>query len=138
MHTSVAAYLAKLEEPRRAEVKRLHELISGALPDAEVRVAGALIGYGPYHYRYESGTEGDSFRVSLASRKTGLSIYVAAVDEGGWLAEQAKASLGKARVGKSCIAVKRLEDLDLAGLVTLLKRARKVKAPGEVKVSPSR
>jgi hypothetical protein len=89
-----------------------------------------MIGYGPYHYRYESGREGDSARVALASNKTGFSVYISCVDDKGWLAEQAKAKLGKASVGKSCIRFKRLGDIHLDALGDLLARSKTAKAAG--------
>ena len=91
-----------------------------------------MIGYGPYHYRYATGREGDSARVALASNKTGFSVYVACVDSKGYLAEQAKARLGKASVGKSCIRFKRLDDIDLDVLADVLAKSRKATAIGDV------
>src|SRR5688572_9503697 len=103
MSGTIEQYIAKIEEPKRTEVKKLHALITKTVPAFEPAMYGSMIGYGKYHYRYESGHEGVSYRVALASNKTGISIYVCAADERGWLAEQAKGELGKASVGKSCI-----------------------------------
>jgi uncharacterized protein DUF1801 len=131
--TTPDQYIAKIDdEPKRAEVRRLHALIRKTLPSFEPGVFGTMLGYGKYHYRYPSGREGVSYRVALASTKTGISVYVCAVDERGWLAEQAKDRLGKASVGKSCIRFKRLADIDLAALTNVLKRARTVLPPGAI------
>jgi len=97
-------------------------------------MAGSMIGYGKYHYRYESGREGVSCRVGLAGTKTGISVYVTCVDEGGWLAEQWKDRLGKADVGKSCIRFRRLADINLDALAKVLRIARKLRAPGQIDV----
>jgi len=48
-------YIAALEEPRRADVRRVHDLIRETLPDLEPNVDGGMLGYGRYHYRYASG-----------------------------------------------------------------------------------
>lgn len=97
-----------------------------------------MIGYGPYHYRYASGREGDSARVGLAINKTGFSVYVSCVDEKGYLAEQAKARLGKASIGKSCIRFKRLADIELDVLREVLAKARTATAIGDVKATKQR
>ena len=85
-----------------------------------------MSGYGPYHSVYESGRAGDSYRVALASNKTGFSIYVQAMDDKGYLAKQAKDRLGRASIGKACIRFKKPEDLDLKALADVLKRAEKI------------
>jgi hypothetical protein len=47
-----------------------------------------MTGYGPFHYRYASGREGDAHRIAVAARKTGISLYVLALTDGGeYLAE---------------------------------------------------
>lgn len=112
-----AEYIAAVDEAKRADLEALHRLIRKTLPDLKPCMVHGMIGYGPYHYKYESGREGDSARVVLASNKTGFSVYVSAVDQKGrYLAEQAKAKLGKASVGKSCIRFKKLADLEIDAL----------------------
>ena len=128
-------YIAATPEPKRSDLTRLDALIRRTVPSFEAFMAGNMIGYGKYHYRYESGREGDSCRVGLAGNKSGISLYVTCVDEGGWLAEQWKHRLGKADVGKSCIRFKRLSDLDLDALTNVLRIARTLPAPGEVSSS---
>lgn len=129
----VEEYLDALAEPKRSEISTLHDLIVKNAPAFALERAGAMLGYGRYHYRYESGREGTSHRIALSANKTGISLYVSAVDEGGWLAEQAKDVLGKkVSVGKSCIRMKRLADVDLGALATLIARASSTPAPGMV------
>src|SRR5687768_8784780 len=130
--TSPDEFLARVDPAKRADVAALHALIRKTLPTYTPAVYGAMLGYGAYHYRYASGREGESYRVAVSPNKSGISVYVNAVDVGGWLAEQASATLGKASVGKSCIRFKRLVDLDLAALTTLLRRVRTATTPGEV------
>ena len=129
--TTPAQYIAAADEAKRADLEALHRLIRKVLPDHEPCMVHGMIGYGPYHYRYATGREGDSARVALASNKTGFSVYVACVDEKGYLAEQAKAKLGKASVGKSCIRFKRLADIELDVLTAVLAKARTATAIGD-------
>lgn len=120
--TDPAAYLDALGT-RREEVARLHELIRAALPELEVEAGATGLGYGPYRYRYASGREGESFRVSVASRKGGISLYVQSAIDGEYLAPRYAGRLSKASIGKSCLKFKRLDDLDPDALTELLHEA---------------
>ena len=86
----------------------------------------SIVGYGSYTYRYETGHSGTACLTGLAVRGKELVVYLGAED-----AEQVRllASLGKHRMGKSCLYLKRLADLDadvlealIAGSVAGLKR----------------
>jgi hypothetical protein len=111
------------------DLERLDALIRETLPELE---ADGL-NYGPFHYRYESGREGDAYRVSVAQRKSGISLYVLALTEDGqYLAESRADRFPKANVGKSCVRFKRLDDLDLDELRDLLAEAGRRPAPGAV------
>jgi hypothetical protein len=130
--TTPEQYIAAIQEPKRSEIVELHALIRKTVPAFAPAVGGAMLGYGKYRYRYPSGREGESFRIALSSNKTGISVYVSAVDARGWIAEQAREELGKASVGKSCIRFKRLADIDLAALASVLERTKTAAAPGEI------
>ena len=129
---SPAEYIAAVEPGKQPSLKKLHQLIRRTLPELETCMVHGMIGYGPYHYRYDSGREGDTARVALAANKTGYSVYIMAVDATGkYIAESAKATLGKATVGKSCIRFKRLEDIAVDGLTRALLQVRTAIALGE-------
>jgi hypothetical protein len=77
----------------------------------------SIVGYGKYHYRYESGREGDFFLTGFAPRKQALTIYVIS----GFKAHGAlMKKLGKYKTGKSCLYVKRLDDIDRDVLTQLV------------------
>ena len=116
-------YIASLPDGRREIVERIHEVITDAVPELEVRMWKRFIGYGTYHYVYASGREGDWFPIGLTNNKRYVSVYLCAADEDGYLAESNADRLGKVSVGKSCIRVKRLEDLDLDVVAELSRRA---------------
>jgi hypothetical protein len=117
-------YLDGLAEPRRTDLRALHELIRATVPELEPTMEFGMPGYGKYHYRYDSGREGDWIRVCFASNKNYISLYVAATTvDGGHLAESYRAKLPKASIGKSCIRFKRLSDLDTSVLAALLTAA---------------
>ena len=120
-----AEYMAQLEEPRRAEVAALDALVRKMAPKLEPFIAMGMLAYGPWHYKYASGREGDWFRIGLASNKNYISLYVCATDDQGYLAERYKEALPKASIGKSCVRFKRLGDLDPVALKRLIKEGAK-------------
>jgi hypothetical protein len=122
------------DDQRTQDIERLDELIRDTLPDLEVvRESEDMIGYGPFHYRYASGREGDTYRVSVANRKAGISLYVLCVtSDGRYLAESRADAFPKANVGKSCVRFKRLDDLDETALRELLAEAGRLPARGAV------
>lgn len=128
---SIDAYIAQIDEPRRSEIIELDALIAKTVPKLERHLMGQMgsqmIGYGPYHYKYASGREGDTAIVSLASQKKHISVYVMCVDNdtGEYLPEKFEPVLGKVSVGKSCVRFAKLENVDRKGLVALLKAAAK-------------
>ncbi len=75
--------------------------------------SGKIIGYGEYHYRYESGTEGDSPAVGFAPRKAATTIYL---PDGVGAHEEALARLGPHTTGVGCLYLKNLDDTDLGVL----------------------
>ena len=101
------AYIAALEEPRRSEIRTLHELIRSAVPQLEPTMAFGILGYGTYHYRYASGREGDSTVVGLASNKRYISLYVAGEVDGRPLAEAFAPRLPKASIAKQSLKERR-------------------------------
>ena len=119
-------YIATLEEPRRGEIRELHDLIRQTAPELEPQVGSGMLGYGPFHYRYASGREGDASLISLSSRKRYISLYVLCTTDAGYLAEQYTERLPKADIGKSCVRFKRTADVDLGVLRELVAEAGRI------------
>ena len=118
------AYIEQLPEPRRSEVRAVHELIRRTVPQLEPTMEFGMLGYRRLHYRYASGREGDIMVVGLASNKRYISLYVtAAGPAGGYLAERYRERLPKASIGKGCVRFRRLGDLDRQALASLLREA---------------
>jgi hypothetical protein len=125
-------YIDAVPEPRRSDIKKLHELILKTVPKLSPHILSGMIGYGTYHYRYASGKEGDWSLIALASQKNYISIYICAIEGEKYIAEQYKDKLPKASIGKSCIRFKKLEDVDTDILVEIIKRAEKTGGAGQV------
>lgn len=114
-------YIEFVDEPRRIEIKKLHELIKRTVPDLKPFIISGMIGYGPFHYKYASGREGDWAVIALASQKNYISVYICAAVDGHYIAEQHKADFPKASIGRSCIRFKKISDVDLDILSKVVK-----------------
>ena len=80
----------------------------------------SLIGFGSYHYKYASGREGDWFLTGFSPRKQNLTLYIMAGFDG---FNHLLGKLGKHSTGKSCLYIKKIEDIDIDVLKELVKRS---------------
>lgn len=116
---SVSTYLSGIEdEARRKDCKTLAALMKRVTGFTPKMWGASIVGFGSYHYKYESGHEGDSCLAGFSSRKTDISIYVVSGFEG---RDDLLAKLGKYKTAKVCLYVKRLADIDAAILEKLVK-----------------
>ncbi|MBB6498342.1 DUF1801 domain-containing protein [Pedobacter cryoconitis] len=77
----------------------------------------SIIGFGSYHYKYESGHEGDAPLIGFSPRSSAISLYLAC---GFKEREDLLKQLGKYKTGKSCIYIKRLSDIDSVVLTKMI------------------
>ena len=118
-----ADFIAGLPDDRkRAEaevIDAMHRRVTGQEP----KMWGpSMIGYGSYHYRYDSGHEGVSLRAGFSPRKSAMTIYLM----GNYCNRQAEADalfarLGKHKTGKSCLYINKLADVDIGALEELVR-----------------
>lgn len=107
---SFEEYLGFIEdEARRKDCNALAQLMTKATKQPPAMWGPSIVGFGSYHYKYESGREGDMCLVGFASRKGEISLYglTDAADAQGQLAK-----LGKYKAGKGCLYIKTLADVD--------------------------
>lgn len=118
----VEAFLASIEAERRPDSDRIIAMMSEATGEPPAMWGSTIVGCGRYHYRYESGREGDSALIGFSPRKAEFSIYLTGVyfPESGHHTANILARLGKHRMGKSCLYVKTLADIDQAVLRELM------------------
>ena len=122
---SVTGYISALESPRRQEEARnLLTLFQDVTGEAPKMWGPSIIGYGSYHYKYESGREGESCRTGFSPRKDKISVYLT----GGYCnpatetrLAQLRARLGKHSTGASCLYISKLADVDLSVLSEMVK-----------------
>ncbi|WDR03308.1 DUF1801 domain-containing protein [Devosia algicola] len=114
---SIDDYIATVAPERRQDAETLVDLMKRASGEPPV-VWGSIVGFGTYHYRYESGREGDSFLIGFAPRKPAFSVYLMGTYLPKQHAERDRllSRLGKHKMGKACLYVKKLADIDLGVL----------------------
>ncbi len=125
---SVAAFIDALTDPaRRADAKALLKLMQNASGELPRMWGPSIIGFGSYHYKYESGREGDTPVIAFSPRKAATALYgITGFSEAAALL----AKLGSHTTGKGCLYIKRLADVDQQVLEALIvkslaaKRAR--------------
>lgn len=120
---SVEAFLNSVaDEDRKRDSFAVLDLMK-QVSRAEPKMWGpAIVGFGQYHYKYESGRENDWFPIGFSPRKNNLTLYLT-----GGLESQADllAKLGKHKTGKGCIYINKLADVDQSVLRQMLERCLK-------------
>jgi hypothetical protein len=115
---SVSGFLAAIEDAqRREDCQTLLAMMAGITGKPAAMWGPAIVGFDTYHYKYASGREGDTAVTGFSPRKNDISVYLTA--EG---ADQAEllARLGRHKMGKSCLSIRRLSDVDLEVLEKLV------------------
>jgi hypothetical protein len=122
---SVQSYLKSIVDPaRRIDCEALTELMSKATKQSPKMWGTSIVGFGSYHYKYESGREGDSCLVGFSSRKGDISIYGLNAAPGH---TELMSRLGKHKIGKGCLYIRSLAEVDLKVLEKLVADAAKAK-----------
>jgi len=116
--STVEEFLAQVEpEKRRIEGLELHKLFQEATGEKGNMWGANIVGYGTYHYIYESGREGDFMRSGYSPRKAKLSLYIMG-DHTRY--KHLFDKLGKYTTGKSCLYINKLADVDTEVLKKLI------------------
>jgi len=118
---SVLDFLNSVEdEQRREDCRKLLKLFTEVTGETPKMWGKSIVGFGSYHYKYDSGREGDWFLTGFSPRKQNLTIYITAgFSEYGDIVE----NLGKFKTGSSCLYVKKLSDIDSNILKTIVKKS---------------
>ena len=128
---SVQHYLAAIGDDRqRKDCEALATLMTKATKHPPKMWGPSIVGYGSYHYKYDSGREGDACPVGFSARKGNISVYGlnAAVD-----APQLLHALGKHKAAKGCVSLKTLAGIDLKVLAKLVASAAREKSRQKTK-----
>lgn len=118
--SSVEDFINAVEDQKKRqdsfELLKLFQEVSGFEPKMW---GDSIIGFGSYHYKYESGREGDFLLIGFSPRKNAISLYMSCDLQGQHAGLLSK--LGKYKSGKSCLYVNKLEDIDIEVLKELAK-----------------
>ena len=115
---SVRLFLSSvIEEQKREDSYTLLNLM-GEITQAEPHLWGTSIGFGEYHYKYKTGREGDWFLVGFSPRKQALTLYLMCDLSHDGLNFT---GLGKHKLGKGCLYIKRLSDINIDILKKIIK-----------------
>jgi hypothetical protein len=118
---SVAEFLAGIpDDERRSDAEQLVELMGKITGKAPMMWGSSIIGFDQYHYKYESGREGDWAAAAFSPRKSSLTIYFAdGLSRHSELLDQ----LGTHKTGKGCLYIKRLSDVNRDVLAKLIEES---------------
>ena len=118
---SAESHIAAIEnEGQRKDARTLVALLRRVTRREPKMWGPSIVGFGSYHYKYATGHEGDSAITGFAVRGSELVVYIAQGFEG---RDVLLAKLGKHRTGKVCVYIRRLADVDLTVLETLVARS---------------
>lgn len=115
---SVASYFDGIDsEERRRDCDQLVAMMQRVTGCEPIMWGPSIVGFDRYHYRYASGHEGNMCVTGFSSRKPDISVYLLADFDG---RDALLARLGRHRMGKSCLYIRRLSDIDLEVLEQLV------------------
>jgi hypothetical protein len=121
---SVTTFLNKVRDKQVRDdcftILKMMQEVSNCEP---VMWGSAIIGFGTYHYVYDSGRQGDTVVIGFSPRKQNISIYLMG---GLKIVEDVLPKLGKYKMGKGCLYIKSLSDVDVTVLKKVLAKAFKV------------
>lgn len=116
--SSVEKFLDSIEsEQKRDDAYTILDMMQKATKEEPKMWGPSIIGFGTYHYKYDSGHEGDMCRIGFSPRKAALTLYILMGFEG---YDELMAKLGKYKTSKACLYIKKLEDVDLKVLKQLI------------------
>jgi Domain of unknown function (DU1801) len=122
---SVSKFINDIPDPeKRKDCKTVAAMMSEISGYKPKMWGPSIVGFGSYHFKYESGKEGDWPLICFSPRKQNLTLYVlSGSDEENKLLKK----LGKHTTGNSCLHIKQLSDVDLPTLKTLIQKCVKRK-----------
>jgi len=107
-------------EKRREDSLKVLALMQEITGEEPIMWGSSIIGFGRYHYKYASGREGEWFLTGFAPRKQALTLYIMS----GFSAyDELLGKLGKHSIGKACLYIKKLEDVDMDVLRELVENS---------------
>lgn len=119
---SVTSFLDSVSPEQRQDCKTLSKMMREATGKRAKMWGSSIVGFDQYHYRYDSGREGDHMITGYSPRKQNLAVYIM---PGFSKYESLLKKLGRYKTGKSCLYIKKLDDVDTKVLQQLIERSVK-------------
>jgi hypothetical protein len=116
-------YIDGLNDDRREDILKLIEIMSEISQEAPKMWGTSIIGFGKVKYKYASGHNGETAKIGFSPRKHFLTLYL------GYNFEEVKNllnQLGKYRIGKSCLYIKKLDDINIKVLKQIIVESMKI------------
>lgn len=130
--SDVETFLNKVaDNRRRQDCFTILELMKKITKSEPKMWGGGIVGFGNYHYKYESEREGDWFVAGFSPRKNNLTLYIMS---GFAHYNELLGKLGKHKTGKSCLYIKRLEDVNLEVLAEMIETSVDAVHKGKVQL----
>jgi nucleoid DNA-binding protein len=128
---SVSAFLDNIADAgRREDCRKVVDIMRSVTKEEPKMWGGSIVGFGRYHYKYESGREGEWPITGFSPRKGDLTLYIM----GGFdQVSNLMKNLGKYKTAKSCLYIKKLSDVDLVVLRKLVAQSVKLMAPKRIR-----
>ena len=128
---SVSEFLNKVSDKgRREDCLTVIDIMRDVTKEEPEMWGASIVGFGRYHYKYESGREGDWMITGFSPRKGDLTLYIM----GGFESYPSlMRRLGKHKTGKACLYIKKLADVDLKVLTEILEKSVKKMAAKRIK-----
>ncbi|WP_233520554.1 DUF1801 domain-containing protein [Flocculibacter collagenilyticus] len=115
---SVIDFIINIDNPtKKADAHTLLTLMAELSGETATMWGSSIIGFGQYHYKYDSGREGDFLLTGFSPRKQNFSLYIMS---GFSQYDELLAQLGKHKTGKSCLYINKLADVDIEVLKQLI------------------
>ncbi|BFH64783.1 DUF1801 domain-containing protein [Paenibacillus azoreducens] len=119
--SSVIEFIEKIDNlKKREDAFKLLDIFTETTGYKAKMWGTSIIGFGSYHYKYESGHEGDAPLVGFSPRKAKISLYFATGDTG---REELLQKFGKHTSGKACVYINKIADIDIEILKALINRS---------------
>jgi hypothetical protein len=118
---SVVDFLTTIKgEKKRKDCSAIIDLIAKHTTLEPKMWGTSIVGFGIYHYKYESGREGEAPLAGIAARANAVTLYLGADFDN---REELLSKLGKHKTGKGCIYIQQLEDIDIGILIKMVKNS---------------
>jgi hypothetical protein len=118
---SIAGFLKTITDAqKRADVSVIIELVTKHTGLQPKMWGTSIVGFGSYHYKYESGREGDAPLAGIAPRANAITLYLGSTFD---KREELLSEFGKYKLSGGCIHIKKLEDIDRAVLIKMFKNS---------------